>query len=61
MNNQLRPEILNVNSDDSVFFPFSTRTSKCSGSCNNISDLYEKLCVPHVVRMYRIHEKRHIE
>ena len=46
-NNQeckVRPQIVNVNSDEPVFYPFSIETSKCSGSCNNINDLYEKLC-----------------
>ena len=41
MNNQackVRPEIINVNSDEPVFYPFSIKTSKCSGSCNNIND-----------------------
>ena len=52
MSNQeckVRPEIVNVNSDELVFFPFSSRTSKCSGSCNNINDPQAKLCVPDVV------------
>ena len=46
-NNQeckVRPQIVNVNSDEPVFYPFSIETSKCSGSCNNINDLYGKLC-----------------
>ena len=29
-----RPEIINVNSNEPVFYPFSIKTSKCSGSCN---------------------------
>ena len=48
MNNQeckLRPNI-----DELVFFPFSIKTSKCSGSCNKINDSYPKLCVPNVVK-----------
>ena len=43
MNNQgckLRPEILHVNSNEPVFYPFGIKTSKCSGSCNNINDPY---------------------
>ena len=35
MNNQegkVRHQILNINSDKPVFFPFSIKTSKCSGS-----------------------------
>ena len=49
MNNQafkVRPEIINVNSNETVFYPFSIKTSKCSGSCNNINDPYAKICVP---------------
>ena len=30
------------------FFLFSIKTSKCSGSCNNINNPYSKLCVPDV-------------
>ena len=43
MNNQerkVRPETVNVNSNEPLFYPFSIKTSKCSGSCNNINDLY---------------------
>ena len=53
MNNQeckVRPQIVNVNGDDPVFFPFSIKTSKCSGSCNNINNPLAKLCVPDVVK-----------
>ena len=49
MNNQeckVRPQIVNVNSDEPVFYPFSIKTSKCSGSCNNINNPCAKLCVP---------------
>ena len=41
MNNQdcrVRPDIINVKSNEPVFYPFSIKTSKCSGSCNNIND-----------------------
>ena len=53
-----------------MFFPFSIKTSKCSGSCNNINDPYAKICVPYVVKnlnikmfnlMSRTSETRHIE
>ena len=53
MNNQeckVRPQIVNINRDGPVFFPFSIKTSKCSGSCNNINNPSAKLCVPDVVR-----------
>ena len=57
MNNQeckVRPQIVNVNGDDPVFFPFSIKTSKCSGSCNNINDPYGKMCVPDVVKSLNV-------
>ena len=41
INNQeykVRPEIVDVNSNEPIFHPFSIRTSKCSGSCNNINE-----------------------
>ena len=47
MNNQVckvRPETININSNEPVFYPFSIKTSKCRGSCNNINDPYTK-CV----------------
>ena len=43
-----RSEIVNVNSNNPIFYPFSVKTSKCSGNCNNINDLYAKICVPDV-------------
>ena len=73
MNNQewiIRPEIVNVNGDDFVFFPFNIKASKCSGSWNNINNPYAKLCVPGAVKnlnvkvlnlMSRTNETRHIE
>ena len=53
MNNQecqTRPQIVNINGDDPMVFPFSIKTSKCSGSCNNINNSLPKLCVPDVVK-----------
>ena len=43
---KVRPEIINVNSNEPVFYPFSIKTSKCSGSCNNINNPCVKLCFP---------------
>ena len=53
MNNQackVVPEIINVNSNEPIFYPFSITTSKCSGSCNNITDPYAKIYVPEDVK-----------
>ena len=53
MNNQgckTRPQVINFNGDEPVFFTFSIETSKCSGSCNNINYPYAKICVPDIVK-----------
>ena len=73
LNNQeckVRPQIVNVNSKEPVFFSFSIKTRKYFGICNSINDPYAKLCVPDVVKnlnakvfnlISRTNETRHIE
>ena len=73
MNNQpckARLDIVNVNSNKPIFYPFSIKTSKCSGNCNNINDPYARICVPDIVKnlnvkvfnlMSRTNETRFIE
>ena len=54
MNNQecrIRPQIVNINSKESIFFAFSIKTSKCSGSCNDINNPHAKLCVPDITKI----------
>ena len=67
---KVRPEITNVNSNDPIFYPFSIKKSKCSGSCKNINDTYAKICVLNVKKdlnvkvfnlMSRTNETRHIK
>ena len=67
---EARPEVINVNSNNPVFYPFSIKTSKCSGNCHNINDPYTKICVLDVVEdlnvklfnlMSRTNETRHIQ
>ena len=72
MNNQpckARPETINVSTNNPIFYPFTIKTSKCSGNCNNINDPQAKICVPHVVKdlnvkafnlMSRINETKNI-
>ena len=53
MNNQecrLGPRIINVNSNEPLFYPYSIEINKCSGSCSNVNDPYAKLCVPDIVK-----------
>ena len=35
---KVRPEIINVNSNEPLFYPFIIKATKCGGSCNNIND-----------------------
>ena len=65
-----RPQVINVNGDKPVFFPFGIKISKCSGSYNSISYSYAKICVSDIVKnlnvkvlnlMSRTNETRFIE
>ena len=72
MNNQeckARPKIINVNSNEPVFYPYSIKVNKCSGSSININDPYAKLCFAYIIKninvkvfnlMSRINETRKI-
>ena len=45
MNNpecKVRSKIINVNSNEPSFYPYSINVNKCSGSCNNINSSYAK-------------------
>ena len=73
MNNQeckIRPEITNINSNEPLFYLYSVKISKFSGSCSNVNNPYAKLCVPDIVKntnmkafnlMSRTNETRYIE
>ena len=53
MSNQeckIRPEIININSNTILFYPYSVKINKCSGSYNNINDPFAKLCAPDVAK-----------
>ena len=65
-----RHQIVNVNSNNPIFYPFSIKISKCSGNCNNINDPYAKTCVADIIKnlnakvfnlMSRTDETRYIE
>ena len=73
MNNQeckIRPEIININTIEPVFYPYSIKINKCKGSCNTINAPYAKICVPGNIKntnvkvfnlMSRTNEKRHVK
>ena len=63
------PKIIYIYANEPVFFPYSIKVTKCSGSCNNINDTFAKLCVPDTTKninvkvfniMARINETRQI-
>ena len=65
-----RLQVINVNSNNPIFYPFSIKTSKCSGNCNNINSPDAKIWVPDVIKdlnvkvfnlMSRTNETRFIE
>ena len=47
---RVSPEIVNINSNNPIFYSFSIKVNKCNGNCNNISDPYARICVPDVVK-----------
>ena len=67
---KVRPEIVDINSNNPIFYPFSIKTNKCSGNCNNISDPFARTCVPDTVKNLNVkvfnlmtftNETRHIK
>ena len=73
MNNQeckIRSEIISVNTDEPMLYPYNITINKCKGSCNTINDPYAKLCIPDTIKnvnvkvfnlVSRTNEARHIE
>ena len=45
-----RPQVININSNNPIFYPFSIKINKCSSNCNNINNPYAKICVPDVIK-----------
>ena len=47
---KIRPEIININNNNLIFYPFSIKINKCSGNCSNINNPYAKICVPDIIK-----------
>ena len=47
---KVREEVINVNTNNAVFYTFSVKVNKCNENCNNINDPYARICVPNVVK-----------
>ena len=67
---EVGPEIINLNTNEPLFYPYSIKINKCKGSCNTINDPYAKICVPNNIKnanvkvfnqMSRTNETRHIK
>ena len=65
-----RPEIVDVNSNNPVFYPFSIKVNKYNGNCNNINDPYANICVLDTIKNLNVkvfnlmaltNETRHIK
>ena len=60
---KVRPKIINISSNNSIFYPFTRKTNKCSGNCNNINDPCARIYVPNIVKkknlMLRTNETRY--
>ena len=57
MNNKeckIKPQIININSNEPWFLPNSVKIDKCSGGCNNTNDPYAKLCVLDIVKNIKV-------
>ena len=42
---QARPTFVNINFDETFFYPFTVSVNKCDRSCNTIDDPYAHVCV----------------
>ena len=67
---KVRPEIVDINSNNPIFYPFNIKTNKWSSNGHNISDPYAGICVPDIVKdlyvkvfslMPRTNETRYIK
>ena len=53
MNNQeckIRPEIININTNEPLIYPCSIKINRYKGSCNTINDPYAEICVPDQIK-----------
>ena len=45
-----KQQVININSNNPIFYPFIIKINKCSGNCNNINNPYAKSCVPDIMK-----------
>ena len=57
LNNQPRKverTIVNINSDKTLFYPFTVGVNKCGGSCNTVDDGYAGARIPNKVKIMNV-------
>ena len=47
---QARSNLVNINSNETLFYPFIVSANKCIRSCNTIDDPYARICFPNKVK-----------
>ena len=47
---KVRSNIVDVSSNNPIFYPFSVKVKRCSGNCNNINNPYARICVSDSVK-----------
>ena len=47
---EIIPAMMNINSNEPIFYPYIVHVNKCSGNCNDINYPNVKLCVPDVTK-----------
>ena len=50
---KVTPEIVDVSSNNPIFYPFSVKINRYSGNCNSINDPYAKICVSDVAKKFK--------
>ena len=48
---KVRPEIININTNNPICYPFSVKINRGNGNCNNINDPYARICVSGTVNV----------
>ena len=47
---QAKPTNVDIESDETDFYPFNVSVNKCGGSCNTVDDLYAWVSFPNKVK-----------
>ena len=51
---QTRSTLVNINSNEPLYYLFTVSVIECGGSCNTIDDPYVRVCVPNKVKYMNV-------